>query len=313
VELKPTTDGRVSAGAWVGQLPVVHLFEATFRAAVPQTVPALPSTALRGALLRSLKDLACLELERKSCEECPHLSTCAYPLLVERRGERGQELSSPLVLRPEFEVMGDTEQKLEAGAELRFHVGLIGNAGLEHVSLIRAALPVVARRGLGLKPRAHAARPSLSLVSFTRLPPEPLATTDARTCLLEFVTPLRLTVEGSAARKVDAASLWAGVVRRVRTLSMLYGVGAPSLPLEPPWVVEASKTSIVTVRRFSERQQQAMRWPGLVGFARLRLLGDDLDGTWRLLRFIEAAQLGKGTQFGLGAVRCIPVDGQSLS
>lgn len=136
--------------------------------------------------------------------------------------------------------------------------------------------------------------------------------TQAPGCLVQFATPLRLTIDGSVVSSLDGDALWAGVVRRVRTLAGLYGAGAPSLPVDALWVVEELKTSVVSVRRYSERQQRSMEWPGVVGFARLRMLGDP-SMPWRLLRFIEAVQLGKATQFGFGAVRCSPVTGHSLS
>jgi hypothetical protein len=282
-------------------LPEVHRYDAVFTAQAPQAMPPLLTTALRGALLLSLKALVCREPSRLSCAGCPHATHCAYPGLVEPRDEHGREQPAPLVMRPEFPVEDVEDVALQPGDQLRVEFGFVGSAGLENVSLVRAALEGVARRGIGLKQGGH--RPTLAFDGLSRvLQPRPVM---ARSWRLRFSTPLRLTSEGEVAATLTAASLWAGVVRRVRLLGGLYGQGAPELPFEVPWELRGAELRSVTIGRYSERQRKRVFWPGLLGRAELEVTGDAALVT-QVLTFIQDVQLGKGTQFGFGAVRCEP-------
>ncbi len=281
------------------QLPPVHRFDAHFTALEDQTLPPLPTTALRGALLRSLKELTCREPARLACEGCPHLARCAYPALVEPRDAQGHEQPSPFTMRPAFPVQADENQPLRRGEDLHVEFAFLGDVGLEHVGLVRAALSRVANKGIGLK---HAGeRPALEFEHLTRVPVGPVEL--VRRYDVELATPLRLTIDGASASTLDANSLWAGVVRRVRQLCALYGEGAPTLPFEVPWRITESELARISIGRYSDRQKQRMRWPGLVGRLRLEVTDHHaLSAT--LLRFISEVQLGKGTQFGCGVVRC---------
>lgn len=298
------TDVTDVAEAALALLPPVCVYEAAFVATSAQTVPPLVTTAFRGALLRSLKDIVCLAPARSSCRGCAHAERCAYPPLVEPRDEAAREVPAPLVLRPVDAVTSAEPRRLERGQLLRIRLAFVGDAGREHVALVKAALAGVARRGLGFKPKPRARRPSLDFAAFTRLEP---GARGGSSWVLHFDTPCRLTVGGRTAPAPGAQPLWDAVVRRVRMLSRLYGGGAPALPAKPPWTMEDAATHVVSIRRFSERQRKAMTWEGFVGRARLRLTGDARLAA-RLLAFVEDVQLGKGTQFGFGAIRCTGVD-----
>jgi len=281
-------------------LPAVRIHQAVFEATEEQALPPLVTTAFRGALLRSLKDLACVLPSRETCTGCPHTARCAYPPLVEPRDDAAHEVPSPLVLRPSASTGSARAGRLTRGQPLAVQVAFVGDAGHEHVSLVRAALAGVARRGLGHKPRPRARRPGLELVSFS--PAAPSVPAAGPTWNLHFDTPCRLTVAGRPASAPTAKILWDAVVRRVRLLSGLYGGGAPALPIEPPWTLDQVDVRTVAIGRFSERQKRRMTWEGFVGRARLRARGD-VELADRLLGFVEQVQLGKGTQFGFGVVR----------
>lgn len=291
---------RSSTQSVLSMLPGVRLYEATFIAGEDQRVPPVFTTALRGALLRSLKEIVCHAPERRTCAACPHAQRCAYPPLIEPRDGAAREVPSPLVLRPVHPAAGTHPHLVRRADPVRVRIAFIGEAGQEHVSLVRAALSGVARRGLGTKPRSRARRPALELLSFERV--ETALPSRAKTWMLSFDTPCRITVDGKPAAAPTAASLWNAVVRRTRLLSALYGKGTPSLPFTAPWAVEGVFTRTVAVHRYSERQRRRITWSGFVGRARLRAI-EVSDLTAELLHFIEQVQLGKGTQFGLGAVR----------
>lgn len=295
------------AGLLRDALPTVRVYEAGFVARAPQSLPPLFTTALRGALLRSLMSLSCRRGEGESCGGGVHRPGCPYPALAEARDGANHEVPAPFTLRPVAPAFSGRALALERGGRLAVRVAFIGDAGLEQVGLVRAALAGVAERGIGLKRRPGGRRPGLELESFARV--APVAGPGAGVTL-HFETPCRLTVGGRPALEPSGAALWAAVVRRARLLSELYGQGVVPLPFEAPWRLEAVATRPVSVSRYSGRQKQRMTWSGFVGSARL-VLGGDVALAAALLRFIEEVQVGKGTQFGFGAVRCSPGEPQA--
>jgi hypothetical protein len=296
---------RVASGEDLrATLPARAAFEATFVAREPQRLPPMVASALRGALLRSVKRLACFEPGRSVCEGCSHALSCAYPSLVSGEdaaaSERTYDLPPLLVLRSEDPFTGEP-RVLNAGDALRFRVVLVGPA-IPQASLVVAGLRGVA--GLGVAVRdlpAHVERPRLALVSVREA--ELATPVPASEVTVRFASPARLHRGGRCAPSLDPSLLWSALVRRARTLATACGAEPPALPIEPPFTFGAVATAPLRVNRWSERQGRRMTWDALSGAVDLRVHEHGVVLA-ALLAFAEDVQLGKGTQFGFGALRC---------
>jgi hypothetical protein len=292
-------------------LPRTIVLEVAFRAREPQRVPAMPSTALHGALGHALRKIACVEPRRSDCDGCDQAERCAYPSLAEPAGARGagegvaDRAPPPIVLAPIDMALGERFLTLREGESLRFRVCLVGEKALRSESLVLAALSRAGRFGIGVTPGAGGAksskRPQMELGSAVEVE---ACRGSGPAAEVVFATPARLTLDGRVSGEVDADLLWRSVLRRADTLSRCYGGGAlVAGGSEPPapFAMKDRATRVVAVERYSSRQRSRMVWPGVVGTARLE--GGQMPEAWPLLRFAERVQIGKGTACGFGRVR----------
>lgn len=249
------------------------------RAVERQRLPRLPTTALHGALGHVLKHLA--------------------PGLASTEAQGGGEgvtnyAPTSLVLRPgAFEAEGDC-LRLEAGAALEFELVLIGKDAMSQVAAACAAAGVALERGLALPGKGP--RPALKLEEVRWSEDGPLRPVPEQ-ARVTWLSPARLTSSGRPAEEFDEALLWRSMRRRAETLCAAYGGVMPSLEEAPGFDIDDGASWIVDVGRYSTRQAQHMKWPGLVGWLDLRVKS---DAAARLLAFSERVGLGKGTSFGCG-------------
>jgi hypothetical protein len=320
------------------RLPLA-LRRAWFVAAETQDLPPLATTALHGALGRSLRAMVCTDPSRPSCRRCPRALACAYPHLYEAQGDGrsvdGVTTSAPaaLALSPDRFEPGAPRLRLEPGEPLSLRLCLVGRRAATFEPVLAQALARAGDLGLGLRPDGRPGRrPRLELQGLEAIEPpavaaptraqgdgfdgrraarriEPPAVAAPTRALLEWQTPVRLVADGKVASSLDASRIWRTVVRRVRTLARLYGdqpaEELPPIEGEPPapFAFEPGPHRIVRIDRYSARQGRRMTWPGLVGSGILS--GPGLPAAWPWLRTAEALQLGKATSFGFGRLRLL--------
>ncbi|MFN8627784.1 MAG: CRISPR system precrRNA processing endoribonuclease RAMP protein Cas6 [Candidatus Binatia bacterium] len=242
----------------------------------------------------------------------------------------------PLVLAPEpgWTRPSGHPFALAAEAEIPVRITLIGRATAD-LPILVVALQRTATRGLGLRNSAGdeqstPRRAALRLMRITTAegehviydaatdafspPPErkvrPESIRGARTVSLTFVTPVRLKHQGRFLTTIAPPDLVAALARRANALSVLHGCGKSAIAeptaieLAAGLVVEACRLRRVHVTRYSARQRQRMRWPGVMG--EVRWQGDALRDLRPLLRFGELVQVGKGAALGFGRyeIRC---------
>lgn len=283
---------------------VRHTIRSTWRADADVSLPPLPTTSIRGAVLATLRDMVCIELDRAHCGGCPQLSSCAFPALTpegarDDDGAQDDRALSPLVLRPLTPAWTGRPHALTAGDAVTFDLVLVGPRAIAEAKLVDHAVRAAARRGLGEDGVTF--RAALPVV----VEPKPRSASNG--WQLRFTTPLRLKVDG---RVVDAAhfnvsALWRAMVRRTLQVVDLTGLARPTLPTAPPFALQAARLHDARAKRWSNRQGGAVSWPGVVGSVELRvdeaaaaLVGD-------VLTLIADVGLGKGTSFGCGAVELI--------
>lgn len=306
---------------WIAPPPKTSTLLVRYVAAERQRLPSFLGSAVHGAFGHALKRIACVRPKRTSCVGCPDALGCGYAELFEapasehaRNLLRGvqQQAPRPVAVAPDgswprFAAAGNV---VAEGAEVRVRVVLIGRAVELHRPLAVRALRDVADLGLGIthtEGRWRRARlsPSVAIENDdTDDLPSPSSMREVNEASLTLVSPLRIKSGGRLLSRLSAGALLTALVRRVNALSILYGVGTPSVD-EHAVAAQAEgievaddRTRLVAVTRWSERQRRRMTWPGIVGA--LHLHGRNLGEVWPLLRLGERVQVGKGTTVGFG-------------
>ncbi|GBD26345.1 hypothetical protein HRbin30_01677 [bacterium HR30] len=287
-------------------LPRLHAWLIRYEVRKGGILPPLPTTAFHGALARALYDKACVAPARATCTGCPAEPCCAYPALFEPApAERSQmrelgvttEVPRPLVISPDqpFLPTGEEPLPVRAGQIVAFRIAATDKVW-HHWNLLRQALDLVGRRGLG----ARETRVLLRLIDVQALASTP-PNFDGGGITLRFVTPLRIKHRGKIASEIDGPLLVSAILRRARLLAELTGkpwVGDDRAERWAASLESVADLKLVRVGRYSGRQERWMLWPGLVGSLRLR--GEGLGALLPLLHFGSLAQIGKATTFGFG-------------
>jgi len=290
-------------------LPPRLRLSVVFEATAPQRLSPLPTTSLRGALLRAARGLVCPHDLATLCRDCPTRGGCPYPRLFEPKvalpsGGEG-DLPPPVSMRP-ADGLSTAPIALAPRNRLTVVLTLVGAEAIAARPYVEAALAGAALRGIGwAPPRGEVqARPRLRLEAVRSLAETRLAPAPAYR--LQLRTPLLVDVEHSAVRSPDAAVLWRIVVRRVRLLARWYGAGAPEPAFAPPFEVVSSDLTQRTVKSVSVRQGQTRTFSGPVGEVLLKSVRSDDADLAALLAFCADVGLGGKTLLGFGATDAVP-------
>lgn len=305
-------------------LPIARL-HLLVRAEAPLTLPPYAGSMLRGAFGHALLALAPLpHADGKPCalqSTCPYCQVFATPPLPEHSLQKFSHMPQPYVIEP---PIGGARHLLP-GETFQFSLVLIGKA-LAHLPAIVLAWERALRTGLG----GQQARCSLLAVQHEN--GEPLWTADARgippitaplaslppapmpgrQATLHLSSPLRLQQQGKPARAhtIDARSLLVTLMRRWQLLLDVHlGSAGKPAPQQDFSALAAQAEAIELVPaglrwfdwgRFSQRQQQEMKFGGLVGSLQLH---GDLTPFGELLHLGQWLHVGKNASFGLGGYR----------
>lgn len=288
-------------------LPPTLVLAARFVAAEPQSLPPFPLTALHGALGSALRELGCGHGPRDGCR-----STCPAGLLLEptvtadSRQQGIRERASPALVLGAPITPSRAPVRLERGDTYEARLTLVGPRAIDQRALVIAALHRAAEMGLGVAPgRSTRRRPTLAIERVCSI--EPVSLPAPPVAVVSFVTPTRLVRDGQVQPTIDSELLWRSLVRRADVLGLSHGGGMvcrDGPPPPAPFAVRSSSLRVVSVERWSSRQDSRMRWPGVVGA--IEIAGDGIRDAWPLLQFAERVGLGKGTSFGLGSLRVLP-------
>jgi hypothetical protein len=119
-------------------------------------------------------------------------------------------------------------------------------------------------------------------------------------------TPLRLKMNNRLTADLPFQVLARAMLRRISTLTTLYGAGEPELDYRGLSSLADAVTMVDNQlqwydwQRYSRKQEAKMRMGGIIGEATYEgRIGDFMP----LVRFCEKVHLGKGTTFGLGKWR----------
>jgi len=279
------------------RLPKVRVLHVNLRAEEAALLPTLPTTTLHGALGYALRKV----------DPDAHRDLIEPPAAAGDLAGVTTRPPLPMVIAPRAPT-GSRPFELPAGGWLSVRCVLMGEKACRHEGSLVAALWRLAESGLGRQTQGweHARFSVAEFDSAAAWPADaPLPIWQRLELRLE--TPLRLKAGGRVVSSIDAEALWGSLLRRGDQLARCYGSGAlvegePACPFE---VLEA-ELRVQDVRRHSARQGRGMSWPGLLGRVTLGALagrGEPGNRALELLRFVELAQLGKGTSFGFGRIK----------
>ena len=299
-------------------LPIARL-RLTVRVEAPLHLPPYAGSMLRGAFGHALLALTPLPHEGgKPCAlqaTCPYCQVFAPPALATHELQKFSQMPAPFVIEPPT----DGARRLAAGERFSFGLVLMGRA-LTHLPALLQAWTHALRRGLGVQhsrctlvevvaeqsTQSLLERSAQSAFCAAALPALPSLGTQAT---LHLTSPLRLQLQGkpALAHNLDARSLLVTLARRWQLLlDMHLGADAPQQDFTR-LTAQASTIRLVSEGlqwfdwgRFSQRQQQEMKFGGLLG--QLQLHGD-LAPFAELLHLGQWLHVGKNTSFGLGGYR----------
>lgn len=317
----------VMRGAETPALPVAR-YHLSFRTEEELLLPAYAGSAWRGALGHALKRTVCVTRE-PVCDRCLLYTSCTYAYVFETPPAPGASkmrkynaVPHPFVLR----VPVGQERRYPEGSLLELGMTVFGRANAQLPYLIHA-FQALGRDGLG-KARSrlaltHVAQEEPAAAGKRRMLYEPGGAFTAPTvespaipdppggCSIDFLTPLRLKVDGHNTRAENLAfpMLFGNLLRRISMLTAFH----TETPLETDFaglMAEAREVSIAEAdlrwmewTRYSSRQKTTMQMGGLVGRIRIDLAGH--ERLWPYLYLGQWTHAGKGTSMGLGRLEIV--------
>lgn len=287
-------------------------------------LPPYKGSTFRGAFGGALKKVVCAVRE-KDCAVCLLATRCLYAKTFETRGRPQSDKATRLAAPPHPYVIEpplNRQTRFAAGDPFDFTLLLFGEAN-DYLPYFVYAFESMGEGGIGKTLNGRRGRFSLAGVTYgadsiydaekrqlASVKPEPLALAAGQAdqegeLTLRLVTPLRLKFANHFQAELPFHILVRAMLRRISSLLDSFGSGEPSLDYRG-LVAQASGVETVSSslqwidwQRYSNRQEEAMLFGGLVGEVIYRgRLGEYLP----LLLFCREVHLGKQTSFGLGKI-----------
>ena len=288
----------------------------------PIKLPFFSGSMLRGALGHSLRKVSCIT-HKKSCLNCPVVTSCPYPEIYEPTAKPAEAVSGYTQLPALYVIEPPQcgEKTLHTGETFSFNMVLMGKA-LKQLPLIIFAWQKALQKGLtpqqskaqltkvahendeGFKPVWSIDQTQLEehnqLISLPTLNTEKIS--------LELHTPTRLQRRGKPVGpdKLNARDLLAPLLRRQQLFSQLTaGETAQTIrqQIDNTDINLEHQLKWVDWTRYSNRQQQKMALGGIMG--KLTLQGD-LAPYSQPLALGQWLHVGKNTTFGMGRYTVYP-------
>ncbi|NLP09424.1 CRISPR system precrRNA processing endoribonuclease RAMP protein Cas6 [bacterium] len=280
---------------------------------------------LRGAFGSQLKQLACVYPDEPDCRTCSLRHACAYAFVFEPCIEkkppqflRGLDTAP----RPYTFYCPDFTENFSPDAGFLFDFTLIGTACAWYREAIIAILKMV-QAGLSIRRHPFTVQAIHMFTgseeewqtvydgnSMRSEPLEPVPIPQSENLpsplRLDFISPLRVKINGQYADRITFRQLTFQMLRRVLELAYFY---APDQPLD--WEFNHLLRAADAIRvadqhfkwadweRHSNRQKTDMQMGGMLGHM---TLAGDLEPWRELIHAARWLHVGKGTVMGLGRV-----------
>ncbi|ASF46384.1 CRISPR system precrRNA processing endoribonuclease RAMP protein Cas6 [Methylovulum psychrotolerans] len=296
-----------------------HRYQFNFTLDTPLHLDFYAGSLLRGVFGHALRKVSCMT-KLNVCAECPLYRTCPYPTVFEsppplhHNLQKFSQIPNPYLLEPP--ALGHKAYK--AGEALSFSMVLIGPA-IAQLPLIIFAWQQAFAQGVGkyqstarlkavsvvdTQNRHHLVydpqtQPSMQAHAPVHIP----ALAGQETLALAFLTPLHIQKQGKVlADNMTAKDFLMALIRRHYLLHEFYGNNYQA----PPFSALAAHAETIRSQtafhwchwqRYSNRQQQKMRFDGVLG--QISLSGD-LRPFLPMLQAGQWLHIGNKTTFGMG-------------
>ncbi len=285
-------------------------------------LPPFRGATLRGGLGYHLKQTVC-HRKQSTCQDCIVRTTCAYSCIFEGIPPQDRQMMRlyPYVPQP-FTLLVNSEDpaQIEPGNPFSFGMRLFGRA-IELFPYIAYSFIEMGKEGLG-KDRipfqiTRIVQPSFGAEIYheqgaclhkvqTEYPQNLLPA--CKRIRVEFVTPVRLRVNGREPSTLRFENLIRAIVRRFSILTYFYGTPTENLSIDYSAVAAVtsvcSQTKPIEFRRFSGRQKRPVKMSGLVGSA---IYEGNLEPFLPWLSIARIIGVGKATSFGFGRIQITPL------
>ncbi|MBF0185217.1 MAG: CRISPR system precrRNA processing endoribonuclease RAMP protein Cas6 [Magnetococcales bacterium] len=288
-------------------------------------LPEYAGSWLRGIFGAALRRITCLTGEPR-CDGCMLLRRCPYSILFAAPPPPGEHVVQSFANIPNPYVIEPPpwgERDFPEGAELLFHLVLVGRARLQLALVILAWQQALARRVGATEGAARLAAvwqiqadgsellvfdsESGNLVEHHPWLEPPIELPESASCTLHLLTPLRIQQQGKPlrGRQLTARDLLIALARRISLLAEFHADWHLALPFtelsrQAEEVTVSGHLSWRDWTRWSCRQEQEMVLGGVVGHWSLH---GDLAPFWDLLYLGQWLHAGKNATFGLGHYR----------
>jgi CRISPR-associated endoribonuclease Cas6 len=289
-------------------------------------LPAYKGSAFRGGFGHVMKKVCCLMPGKRLCDNCQMPKACAYAYIFETpiNGAEGASLHAknlphPFVIEPPL----TPRETIHAGEKLSFGLTLIGK-GIDFLPYFIYAFHELGRSGVGrgrgryqldsitdaLSQNEIYHGPTQTLTSnftvtrFADSLADAAAQKDTRRITLQFLTPTHLLRHGQLVAAPSFEILLRRLLARASELAKIH-VGQP-WELDYRQIVDTGAASVRLVEhklewqnweRYSNRQQQRMKFRGFVGTVAYE---GEIQPFLPFIILGQYLHIGNKTSFGMG-------------
>lgn len=283
----------------------------------PARLPYYKGSAIRGGFGLAFRRVAC-PFPKRECSDCLLRQKCVWSYVFATPRPEGSEIMRKYETIPHpfvIEPPEDDKTSYAPGDELVFTLVLIGKA-IESVPYFIYAFEQMAEQGLGsgrakfkvaavrqghapfYDPRAGTIATPVATQMLSLAPTAETATS----ATLSFTTPTHIVYQGRVARRPGFHVVLRSLLRRIGLLAYFHDQPVELDYKELIGQAETVQTGSIHTgttqwRRFSTRQNRAIRMDGIIGKATYT---GDLKPFLPFLRAGEILHVGKSTAFGMG-------------
>ncbi|MDH7600218.1 MAG: CRISPR system precrRNA processing endoribonuclease RAMP protein Cas6 [Sedimentisphaerales bacterium] len=286
-------------------------------------LPAFLGPTLRGGIGIHLKKAIC-HRPSSDCTSCMLRTSCLYCYLFDGVAPPERDIMRlyPNIPQP-FVIKAGCGHVLEVkpGTVLSFGLTLFGKAADQFPYMLYSLIKL-GKAGLGSEripfELVEVRQPGVTEPVYTldghcigRLRPRPLYLDvdglDTNLLILEFVSPCRIRVDGTYARRPQFAEIVKATIRRLSIFQAFYGEPIPEFRQRALSLLDSTEVSLLQdqthwygFNRYSNRQARSIPMGGIVG---RMAFGGQIGPFLGLLKAAEIVHLGKATSFGFGQIR----------
>jgi hypothetical protein len=276
-----------------------------------------PTFLFRSLLGKELRNLSCLFKDRK-CEDCDLKYQCAYSKLFETPIPKDSNTLNGRNFAPHPIILFCNAKYKEKNSKAILEVILIGDA-INYLPYVFYAFKKAGEIGIEKNRVKYQIKDvftkNMSILRENQINtdfeienwsfPSEIGELQTNKKIINFVTPLRLKIEGKFSSDFEYLDLLKSALRRFEVLKEMYGeVENKSYNINNiTQKIQKKNFHWLELYHHSSRQKNGMKLGGIVGS--LIIEGEFSELEISLLNFMELFNIGKNISFGLGRVEVL--------